>query len=119
MVPASTPSHRDPTPCTDLLAEGAISLSAAARDHARANPSTVWRWCRKGIRGVRLQYARLGRKIVTSRQAIARFATELAALDETVPDSQPQKLHPGADRTPDARSAAAEAADRRLSAAGI
>ena len=70
----------------DLGAEEVLSLADAARSlpsvHGRRiHPSTLWRWARKGIRGVRLDYVRLGRSIVTTRAALADFARRLAAAD--------------------------------------
>ena len=46
--------------------------------------STLWRWCRRGLRGVRLEYLRIGRNIVTSPQALHRFFAALAEADEQV-----------------------------------
>ena len=46
--------------------------------------STLWRWCRKGLRGVFLEYVRVGRKICTTRQAMHRFFSDLAEIDEQV-----------------------------------
>lgn len=48
------------------------------------SPTTIWRWCRKGVKGVHLEYARLGRRIVTSREALTRFGDALAAADTPV-----------------------------------
>jgi hypothetical protein len=48
----------------------------------RVHVSTLWRWCRKGCKGVRLEYGRLGARIVTSQEALARFMQALATLDE-------------------------------------
>jgi hypothetical protein len=48
----------------------------------RVHVSTLWRWCRKGCKGVRLEYGRLGARIVTSEEALGRFMRALAALDE-------------------------------------
>jgi len=54
----------------------------------------LWRWCRKGLRGAFLQYVRVGsktslrrgcgRQVCTTREALLRFFTELAELDETI-----------------------------------
>ena len=54
----------------------------------RPSVSTVWRWCRKGLNGVRLEYVRCGRKILTSREALSRFIKRLAEAD-IPPDSSP------------------------------
>ncbi len=44
---------------------------------------TIWRWCRKGIRGVQLEYIRVGRVIMTSSEALDRFYRALALADPT------------------------------------
>jgi len=67
---------------THIEIEGALSLSEAARIlPGRPSTSTVWRWARRGLRGVRLGYGRVGRKIVTSRSALERFMSDLARVD--------------------------------------
>jgi len=45
---------------------------------------TLWRWCRKGLRGKYLDYVRVGRRICTTREALLRFFTDLAEMDERV-----------------------------------
>ena len=70
----------------DLSNETLLSLTDAAKavpslDGKRPHVSTIWRWCRKGIRGVQLEYVRLGHRVCTSEQALARFAQRLADAD--------------------------------------
>ena len=57
----------------------------------RIHVSTLWRWCRKGLRGVALEYMRCGTKIVTSEAAMLRFFAALAQLDEKRPRSSGYK----------------------------
>lgn len=59
----------------DLLTEDTITLPQAARElPGRPNASTLWRWHRRGVGGVRLEAVRIGGgRIYTSRQAITRF----------------------------------------------
>ena len=45
--------------------------------------STLWRWCKKGLKGINLEYIRAGSKIITSREAIQRFFDVMTQLDET------------------------------------
>lgn len=45
------------------------------------HPSALWRWARKGIKGIRLESVRLGGRFVTSMEAIDRFSKALAAVD--------------------------------------
>lgn len=84
----------------DLTTEQTLSLTEATRaipplDGKRPVPSTVWRWARKGLRGVRLEYCRVGHRVVTSREALSRFANRLAELD-----AESGASAPGATRLP-------------------
>ena len=68
--------------------ENLITLQEASRllprvNGKRINLSTLWRWCRKGLRGVNLEYLRVGSKIVTTHEAMQRFFTVLAQADKT------------------------------------
>ena len=79
---------------------------------------TLWRWCRKGLRGVFLEYVRVGRRICTTQEALLRFFTKLAELDERTPPALP----PGLSRRPVTsrqRQRALAEADRILEEAGI
>jgi hypothetical protein len=67
-----------------------LTLAEAARrlpriDGKKIAIPTLWRWCRKGLRGARLEYLRVGRRVCTTREALMRFFTNLAELDERVP----------------------------------
>ena len=50
---------------------------------------TCWRWCRRGVRGVKLEYFKAGRKICVTAEGLERFMRELAAADKPLP-SKPQ-----------------------------
>jgi len=70
----------------DLSQEDLLSLSEASAalpriDEKRPHIPTIWRWCRKGVSGVRLEYVRLGHRICTSREALNRFVNALASAD--------------------------------------
>jgi hypothetical protein len=43
--------------------------------------STLYRWCRHGINGVKLEYVRIGRNIATTAEALDRFFKALAEAD--------------------------------------
>ncbi len=71
----------------DLQSEKLLSLTDAAKalpaiDGRRPHVSTMWRWCKKGVRGVRLEYVRLGHRVCTSMEALTRFSQRLAELDD-------------------------------------
>ena len=91
----------------DLQTEEVLSLTDAAKavppiDGRRPHPITIWRWCRRGVRGVQLDYVRLGHRVCTSVEALARFARNLAEVD-TIPEPKakpnvPRKRANGARR---------------------
>ena len=63
-----------------------MTLSEAANELPRFNGkqihvSTLWRWCRKGIRCVCLEYVKVGRKVMVSQEGLNRFFTALAQAD--------------------------------------
>jgi hypothetical protein len=72
--------------------ETLITLTEAAKilplvNGKRINISTLWRWCRKGLHGVTLEYTRVGAKIATSAEAMQRFFAQLVERDEYKRDS--------------------------------
>lgn len=83
--------------------------------------ATIWRWCRKGLRGKFLPYVRIGRRIFVTRQALLEFFTTLTELDRQVPPdtrSQPRILKRRAITSRERERALAEA-DAILEKAGI
>lgn len=69
---------------TTLLSETLISLSAAAEyvprdpDEPPPTPVCMWRWAKKGIKSssgnrVRLEVVKVGRRLMTSPEALHRF----------------------------------------------
>lgn len=71
--------------------EKLISLKDATKrvpalDGKVIHAGSVWRWCRRGMRGVRLEYVRCGRRIATSEEALHRFFEAVAQTDETSVD---------------------------------
>ena len=102
-----------------------LSLAEAAKDlqpinNKRPAISTLWRWCRKGIRGVKLDYVRVGRNIATSNEALGRFFVALAEADE--PLDGPREALPIPLRRrekPSQREKSIKRAEHRLQEAGI
>ena len=43
--------------------------------------SSIWRWCHKGINGVKLKYVRLGRRQLTSLAYVEQFNDALTIKD--------------------------------------
>jgi hypothetical protein len=107
----------------DTRTEALLSLAQAAKslpmiDGKVTNISTIFRWTRKGIRGVKLEHVYVGRRICTSEAALNRFfnaiaeapaptRTRHAAREKEKPRSQSQ------------REAAFAKAKARLQANGI
>jgi len=108
----------------DIDRETLVSLTEATKVLPRVNGkrpaiSTLWRWCRKGLRGVRLEYVRMGRNIATSREALNRFFNALAAADPTPAPTQPDPSPPELTLTSRVRQRMLDDADRILERAGI
>lgn len=109
-----------------ILDETVLTLSEAPkhlprRGGKRVSISTVWRWARKGSQGVRLEYAKLGRSIYTSREALTRFSEALAVADRASVEavSLPPAKAASKKRSAGPRESEVEAAKARLNAAGI
>ncbi len=106
----------------NMQQETVVSLTEATKilppvNGKRPAISTMWRWCRKGLHGVRLEYIRVGRSIATSREAINRFFEALAQADKPL-NSGP--VLRASCRTPTAlRRASLEAADRAMERLGV
>ena len=106
----------------NIETETVVSLTEATKvlpkvNGKRPSISTLWRWCRKGLRGVHLEYIRVGRNIATSREALNRFFTALAEADAPL-DNEPTP-RPPRQPSPAARQASLDAANRVLERAGI
>lgn len=78
-----------------------MTLSEAAKTLPRINGrkmhvSTIFRWCRNGVRGVFLEYGKMGRTIVVTESGLRKFFTGLAEADKigqaTIPT--PHKRRP-------------------------
>jgi hypothetical protein len=85
---------------------------------------TLWRWCLKGIHGVRLEHVRRGMMIATSLQAVDRFSAMLATTRIEQWQEEPRGFSPPACRSfrptsPATRQRQIEAAKKRLEEAGI
>ena len=56
-----------------LLAISEVPKNVPPRGGKRLHVSRVYRWIRPGTRGVRLETARIGGLLVTSKEALGRF----------------------------------------------
>lgn len=98
---------------TEVEAGEGITLGAAAKlvpgSNGRANPSTLFRWCRDGARAidgrrVHLESLRCGGRILTTQAALRRFMLALSERAEVIP----------APRTAAEARRASERAEKRL-----
>jgi hypothetical protein len=105
----------------DLTRETLLSLAQAARRfppyraNRPVNPSTIWRWCRQGVKlpcgaVVRLECVRVSGRWLTSEEAISRFvAKQTPCLEQPI----------AIPRNPAHRRRASERAARELDRIGI
>ena len=69
-----------------LADEQVISLAEATRllprqvNGKKVHVSTLHRWCSRGLRGVRLESLKLGGRVVTSVEALQRFAERCSSV---------------------------------------
>ncbi|NOT01036.1 MAG: DUF1580 domain-containing protein [Phycisphaerales bacterium] len=85
------------TPLTFTEAAKALPPIGGKRVHA----STIWRWARKGCRGVILETRRYGGRFVTTLESLDRFAKALAEqpLPERATEPAPTVPHNGTRNT--------------------
>lgn len=95
---------------TPMLGETLRRLSeAAAKIRTRPNVSTVWRWHKKGIKGIHLETIKIGGTIYTSDEALERFLERIN--EPAAPAPRP--------RTRRETAAAVARAERILKRAGV
>jgi hypothetical protein len=62
---------------------------------SRPNLSTVWRWCLRGVGGIKLDARRFGRQWLVSEEALQDFSRKLAeASRERLDKPRPPKQKP-------------------------
>lgn len=59
-------------------------------DGKTLHPSTLYRWCTKGVDGVFLEFERMGRRIYTTSDNMYRFSAELKEKQKNK-DQKPTK----------------------------
>lgn len=77
----------------ELLGLSQAAAACPQVDGKRPHASSLWRWMRKGCRGVHLEHIKVGRRVVTTRQALEDFfrATAEAPLPSTTHIPAPPK----------------------------
>jgi Protein of unknown function (DUF1580) len=69
-----------PLPTTEALCPLADLLAALPQRNGRqTNRSTVLRWVKVGVRGVRLEAVRIGNNWLSSRESLQRFLDQLSS----------------------------------------
>ena len=69
-------------PMEDLATLTELAKGLPGRPHS----STVWRWCRKGVKSrsgdrIQLEHVRIGARVFSSPQAVEQFGRRLADAD--------------------------------------
>jgi hypothetical protein len=73
----------------DIATDELISLSQAAKCRPTPpSPATLWRWHRKGIRGIRLETVLIGGKRYTTAEEFAAFCSRVTAADSSTTDER-------------------------------
>jgi hypothetical protein len=108
----------------DFQKEELVTLNSASRllprdGNKRIHLSTLWRWCRKGLNGQHLEYIRVGRRIFTSREALGRFTSALAAADNSAATPTVSEIRGVAANGPVTRERAIQRALKALKEDGI
>lgn len=96
------------SPSSDLLTLPE-ACALLGRGGKRPSTTTIWRWCRKGVQGVRLEHVRLGRELRVTAAALNDFGRRLAEVDRPAP---PATTAP-TPRPPSAAKRAREIADAK------
>lgn len=79
----------------DPLSDELLTLPQAAalfprrRGGSKVSTSTLWRWYTRGSRGVRLEVARVGGSVYTTRDAIRDFITARSAPGRAIVPQAP------------------------------
>lgn len=106
----------------DIMYEEVVNLTEASKllppvNGKRVHINTLHRWSTRGVRGgIRLETARIGRRLVTSREALQRFVK--AVSDAPAPEPTPRMPSTKA-RTHAQQAHAVEQAMKRLERSGI
>jgi hypothetical protein len=93
---------------TKLLADDVIPLSVVPKllprnaDGKTVNMSTLWRWHRYGLGGVRLEIQKVGGRVFTTRSALRRFIAARSSPPSSVPPATPGPRNEDVERRLDA-----------------
>lgn len=109
----------------DITREHPLSLTEATKvlppiDGRRVSSSTIFRWIRRGLRGIRLDSARCGHRLCTSAEALHRFFAAVSEADQTAaPRTSTPVVRNPKHRSPAERARDVAASRKRLASMGI
>ena len=112
-----------------MQTEQKITLTEASkkcphREGRRPHVSTIWRWCRVGVRArsgerIRLEHCRVGGSLFTSAEALERFFTAVADADCKYFNEPHGPTAASPSKRSTSHSASADRAEIELDQAGI
>jgi len=102
----------------ELLSLVQAAAQCPAVDGKKPHASSIWRWMTKGCRGVRLEHVRVGRRVVTTREALEVFFRETAQKYQA-PEVVERTASVPVRRTDARRRSALDAASKTLARHGI
>ena len=75
-----------PSPAKRLLTEDVLTTKQACHElnsifGKPIDRTTLYRWALRGVQGKRLEYVKIGGRLVTSRQALTRFIEARSSND--------------------------------------
>ena len=80
---------------TALMDEKPLTLAEAATCFPkRPNPATLWRWRKKGVRGVKLETVLIGGRRYVSRTALRQFIEAVTAAASGKPERASSRIGP-------------------------
>lgn len=86
----------------DIFSEDLLAIADAAKElPERPHCSTMQRWHKRGIRGVKLEAIRIGGRWFTSRQALQRFVRNTTAAAVKGQDNIDRFAESSSDHTTD------------------
>ena len=85
---------------SDYMTLAEITKRLPPLNGKRLHTSTVFRWCKNGIRGIHLKYAKIGRVIVISETDLNHFFAALAQAEQpkTFPITRRRRRRRSTDR---------------------
>ncbi len=99
------------------LAEGARVVPT--QNGKKCSTQTLWRWCSRGVNGVRLKHYRFGKRIAVTKDDLIEFGRQLAE-NYPVPDADPPQSKPRVKSVSDKqRERQIEHAEASLRARGV